>query len=372
MALGSLDRDKDAAEECENYLETWRKEYVPFPTFIEKGAEDGEYGLAVPPTSVDMDGCPDFYDRLDERAWKALDDEQRAEYEPDDADAQGRYVRKTKDGTRAYNPQFDRDKSGKPRKDDDKSFERDDEKSQEAHNRAVIRYLLQQEQGGVTVRVIPALDCAPYLTRGTKRGRWKLHALVERTLYYPEELLQNGYGWRGMGDRLLIPQGFDATRTTARTACGTCIRSIPCTWTPTTRTRFAGRSSPIRWAGNRPTTRSRAGRGQRPGVAIIDLYEQFGLQGPFWWYGGGMHTSDDDSDYYWEPYLWPFYETILTIEGITTSINAATAVQAFTGLFHRPDAALVGAEGVDPEALIDSETGELRKPRMPAPARLNR
>lgn len=371
VALGPLDRDRDAAEECENYMEEWRKTNVPFPTFVEKGAEDGEYGLVVLPTSVDMDGCPDFYDRLDERAWNALDDERKAEYEPDDGDARGRRVRKNPDGTRAYNPTFDRDKAGRPRKPDDKGFERDDERSQEAHKQAVLRYLLKQEQGGVTVRMIPALDCAPYLVRGTRRERWRLHALVERTLYYPEELLENGYGWRGMGDRLLIPQGFDATRTTGQNGMWYLYTLYTVYVDPDDPDKV--RRPIIAYSvGGQPTYHSQPRRGEDngQGVAVIDLYEQFGLQGPFWWYGGGMHTSDDDADHYWTPYLWPFLSTLTTIEGITTSINAATAVQAFTGLFHRPDAALVGAEGVDPEALIDSSTNELRKPRMPAPGEI--
>lgn len=362
-ALGLLDRDDDYAEQCEGYMEEWRKENVPFPTFIEKGAEDGEYGVVALPTSVDMAGCPEFYDRLDERAHAALSEEQQAEYEPDDADARGRYV-KMKDGQKQKNPIYDRDKSGKRRGKDDADFERDDDKSKEAHERAVQRYLLQQEQGGVTVRVIPALDCAPFLLRGTKRSRWKLHALVERTLYYPEELLANGYGWQGMGDRQLIPQGYDALRGTGQNG----MFYLYTLYLVHVDEDKIERPIVIYSVGGNPTYHETPGKGQESldgGVALIDLYEQFGLTGPLWGYFGGMHTSDDDADFYWEPYLWPFVETLIGIEGMTTAINAATAVSAFTGLFHRPDAALVGAEGVDPEALIDAATGELRKPTMP-------
>ena len=363
MALGLLDRDRDHAEQCENYLEEWRKENVPFPSFIEKGAEDGEYGVVCLPTAVDMAGCPDFYDRLDERAWAALDEEQRAEYEPDDADARGRYVR-VRDGKKAYNPTFDRDKSGKPKRADQQDFARDDDKSKEAHDQAVQRYLLKQEQGGVTTRLIPALDCAPFLTRGTKRGRWKVHALIERTLYYPEELLAQGMGWRGMGDRALIPQGFDATRQTGQQG----MWYLYTLYIVDVDKEQIQRPIVIYSVGGHPTYHETPRKGMESlegGVALIDLYEQYGLQGPFWGYFGGMHTSDDDADYYYEPYLWPFVSTILGIEGATTAINAATAVSAFTGYFHRPDAALVGAEGVDPEALLDADTGELRKPKMP-------
>lgn len=363
VPIGLLDRDDDNAEECENYLEEWRKDNVPHQTFIEKGTEDGEYGVVCIPTAVDMDGCPDFYDRLDERAWDALDDEQKAEYQPDEKQP-GKYAKLDGEGKRRHNPKYDRDARGKPKAKDAKDFTRDPDKSDEAHQKAVQRYLLKQEQGGVTTRVIPALDCAPFLVRGTKKDRWKLYALAERTLYYPEELIEQGYGWRGLGDRALIPQGFDATRTSGQNGMFY-LYTLYLVHTDKDKHR---RPIIISSVGGHPTYRETPRKGEEDldgGVTLIDLYEQYGLEGAYWWYGGGMHTSDDDADFYYEPYMWPFVETILGIEGTTTMINAATSVNSTGGHFYRPDAELVGAEGVDPEALVDGDTGELRKPIIP-------
>lgn len=367
VALGELDRDNDDAEACENYLEEWRKGWVPYQTFVEKAAEDGEFGVVVLPTAVDMEGAPDFYDRLDERAWEALDDERKAEYAPDETKP-GRYARRDERGDRLPNPAYDRDEKGRKRRPGDKGFKRDDDKSREAHQKALQRYLLKDPQGGVTVRVIPALDCAPFLTRGTKRDRWKLLALLERTLYYPEELLRQGYGWAGMGDRALVPQGFDATRTSGQDGMFYLYTLYMVNEEYDEEAKRVIRRPTIAYSvAGQPTYHEKPGKGQRngEGVAIIDLYEQFGLEGPFWWYGGGMHTSDDDSDFYWEPYLWPFAETIMGIEGMTTMANAATSTQGTPGFFYKPDPALVGGEGVDPEALLDAETGELLRPKIP-------
>lgn len=363
VAMGDLDRDSDYAEACENYLETWKRENVPHQTHVEKAAEDGEFGVTVVPTSVDMDGCEDFYDRLDQRAWDALDDEQKAEYQPDQ-DKPGRYTRMGADGKRAYNPKFDRDAKGKPKQPYAKDFKRDDDKSKEAHDKAVQRYLLKQEQGGVTCRVIPALDCAPYLTRGTKRERWKPIAICEKTLYYPEELIQAGYNCPLLGDAALIPQGHDPTRSTGQNGMFY-LYTIYLLHRGEDRIE---RTIIIRSVAGRPTSYRDPRKGEENlagGVTLTDLYEQFGLVGRYFAYFGGMHTSDDDPDFYWEPALWPVYETMLGIEGMITMVNAATAVNATGGHFHKPDAALVGGDGVDPDAFIESATGELRKPVIP-------
>lgn len=341
VATGDLARDGDNAEACASFMETWRKDAVPYQTCAEKFTEDGEGGIIILPSDVDMDGRPDFYDRIDQDAYDALDDEERAEYTPDEDDPKERYSKKNEDGSKkqAYG-------------------------SNEEHEAAVQRYLLQQEQGAVSVRFIPSGDCIPYLTRGTGRDRWATYAMLERTLYYPDELLQKGYGWRGMGDRLLIPQGFDATRSTGQNGMFY-LYTLYMVWIdpkdkkriPRPIVAYSVSGQPT-WTGDVPADQELPDSG----VAVLDLYESHGLTGPFWKYGGGLHTSDDNSDFYWEPYIWAFFETIFGIEGLSTMGAAATAVQAVTGYYHKPDAALLAMED---ESLIDAATGTLRVPEIP-------
>ena len=367
---GLLDRDKTYAEQLESYMETWREEYVPYQTSVEKCAEDGEHGGVVIPTDVDMEGCPDFYDRLDKLAYEALDDDRKAEYRQDEDDPKGRYARFDEAGAKKPNPAYDRDKAGRSRRPTDQTFERDDEKSREAHRKAVQRFLLKQDQGAVTVRIIPANDCVPYLTRGTKRDRWKLLALVERTLYYPEELLRKGYGWRGMGDAALIPQGFDATRASGQNGMWY-LYTLYTVWEDP-EDREKGRR-PIQRplilysVGGQPTYSEEPSSDREmpdSNVAVIDLYETHGLEGPFWWYGGGLHTSDDSPEFYWEPYLWPLAETFLSLEGKETMANAAVAVQSTPGYYHIPDPAMFGEGKLDADELIEDD-GAFRKPKIP-------
>lgn len=368
---GLLDRDKTYAEQLESYMETWREEYVPTQTSFEKCAEDGEHGGVILPTDVDMEGCPDFYDRLDDLAYEALDDERKAEYRQDEDDPKGRYARFDEDGAKKPNPTYDRDKDGRRRRPSDKDFERDDEKSKEAHQRAVRRYLLNQEQGACTVRIIPANDCVPFLVRGTKRDRWKLVALVERTLYYPEELLRKGYGWRGMGDSALIPQGFEATRGTGQNGMFY-LYTLYTTWVDPKDPKKIERPLIAYSVGGQPTWSEESDPDQKApdnGVSIIDLYETHGLTGAFWWYGGGLHTSDDDSDMYWEPYLWPLAETFMSLEGKETMANASVAVQSTQGSYHIPDPNMFGDGKLDADELQEDD-GSFRKPKIPEPGEI--
>ncbi len=363
-ALGFLDRDRDYAEEKEGYLEEWRKQSVPFPTFAGKATEDGEFALTILPSDVDMDGCPDFYDRLDENAYEALEDDQKDEYSPDETDRRKRYVKRDAEGRKTPARRWDRDRYGRRRGSDDRAFERDDDKSKAAHDEVVQRYLLKQEQGASTIRVIPALDCAPAFTRGTRRGRWNLHHLVTRELFYQEELPAT-FAWQGMGDQALIPQGYADDRTTGQHNQWY-LYTLYFPWKdPKTKIEHPIVAYSV---GGLPTWDTTSpDPPDAEAVAVLDLHKTHGLCGSFWGYFGGMHTEDDSPDWYWEPAIWPIVETITMQEGVDTSIASAVAVSAFTGHYSRANAAL--AE-LDPEAMVDAATGELRKTKIPAPGEI--
>jgi hypothetical protein len=141
-----------------------------------------------------------------------------------------RYVRLAgawSDGTpkEGRNPEYDRDASGRRRDDayysrakgpDRPTFKRDEDKSASAFDTAQRRY--RAAHLPVTALVLPALDVAPLLVRSKDGESWALKAMVTRQLLVREEAIAAGYRWAGMGDRLLIPQGYDANRTPASAA----------------------------------------------------------------------------------------------------------------------------------------------------------
>jgi len=362
--LGSLKRDRDYAEEKEAYLNEWRQQSVPTQTMVGKNVEDGEFGLVVLPAADDLDGMPDFYQHIEEDAYAALSDEAKRSYRRDDADRHGRYAKVDEQVRKQKNPAYDRG---------------DTQASQEAHDAAVRHYLLDKAPSNV--RIIPALDCAPFFVRGKGTRRWELAALIERTLYYAEELLEGEYGWQGMGNRKLIPLAYGANGETTKLTAGEVglggqfylyTAYLLC------KDRRNGCTRPViaYTVGGQGTWDSLSGSPDDPAsVGLIDLYAQYAkpdgtcpaLDGaPLWSYHGGFHTEDDDPDHYWQPALWPFYELILSLEGNATAVKAATAVNAFTGHVYRPDAQLAG---VADEAIIEQD-GELRVPRVPRPGEI--
>lgn len=360
-ALGFRDKDRDGAADCRAYLEEWRRRSVPYQRFIGKNVEDGQFAVAVWPAFADMDGQPDFFEMLDASAHDKLPADKKRGYKKLDGDRRGRYVKLDEDGNPKRNPKIDRGTR---------------EDSEKAHDEAVQRYLLGKRP--VNIRVIPALDCAPIFVRSAERDAWELAGLVERTLYWPQELIHNKYGWKGMGDRKLIPQAYGADGSSMRvlnaevgaggqfylyTAYLVCEtddgKRRPCIFST-----IGGTSTWNDVSGSADDNRS---------VTVLDLYEatkatkedgtECGLEGPLWSYHGGLHTEDDDPAYYWHPYISTFIPRIRAIEGNKTAINAATHVNSFTGHFQEADARFAATpEGID--AILDSQ-GDLRRPKVP-------
>lgn len=364
--LGFLKTDEDNAEEKEAYIEEWRisDNGPPVQAFFGKSVEDGEYARVRIPAHLDMDGCPDFFEMLDERAYVMLPEDEQKSYTRDEADRRGRYVKVDKDGTKRRNPDYDRGS---------------DASSKEAHDKAVQQYLLRQAASNG--RIIPALDCAPIFVRGRGRDRWELAALVERTLYYEEELLYQGkpgegYGWRGMGDRKLVPLAYNADGSAMRVTSGEVgVKDQIYVYTAyflATDEDGCRRPVIVSTVGGAATWDGLSGDEDDPeSVVLIDLYAQFAkedgscpaLEGrALWSYHFGLHTEDDDPDHYGQPHLWAVLDIIKTLEGNKTSINAATTINAFTGHYQIPDARLAEAA---PEAVLEADGNTLRRPKVP-------
>jgi hypothetical protein len=372
QAIGFTNAHTTFAEECEAYMEEYRQRSVPFQAFAGKGMEDGEYGRTTIPAPSDMEGIPDLFDKLTERAYTALKEAERSAYVKDEHDKRkgGRYVKvDKKSGAKQLNPQYERNAAGQSRAEHAKAKAKDEytpdkAKSEEAHADAVRRYLVHKDAS--TTRLIPAMDCVPYFVRGTGRERWKLAALVERVALDREDLLEADYGWVGMGDRLLLPRGYGGAKY-AGTKGGQvylytaylCSRDDD------------GHDRPlicytVGGAGTWTQDAIPDGPAQKDSLSIIDLYDEYGLQGPLWSYHGGLHTEDDETDFYYQPYLWAFVELILGIEGNKTSMNAANQSSSFTGHIYNPDAQLAA---VLEDAVVDSND-QLRVPKVPMPGEI--
>jgi hypothetical protein len=387
-ALGFLESDDKNKEQAEAYFREWARSPFGIPTqpMFGKGIEDGEGAYVVVPSADDLDGAPDFYEMCDEMAYERLDEDERASWKRDTIDRRGRYVKVDKDGSKQRAREF----VAEPEPDEDKqlsSQERKrkadarDQKSKDRHAEAVQLYLL--DKAASHVRLIPALDCAPGFVRGTGRDRWQLDYLVTRELFSVEELLEQKLGWRGMGDRKVLPMAYNADGSTMRVGKAdvgeggqfylyTAYLLCP---------DEDGHQRPMIFytVGGSSTNTDGLEPDDPQSVGVIDLYDRYArddgrcpsLDGVrLWGYFGGHHTEDDDPDWYYQPYLWGLKPLIDRIEGLLTAINAAAAQNAFTGHFSKPDAALAQVDGVA-ESFIEDD-GTLKRTRIPRPGEIER
>lgn len=362
----ALDHKKlsdDEAGDCERHMNEWCQQKLDQEEFGIKGVEDGEFGLTILPAKDDMGGRPDFYDRISEEVHKKLPHNDRKAYKKDDTDRRGRYVRMDDDGNKVPHPKWDRDKAGKKRpKDDDEGFRRDEVRSQEAHDAALDQYLLQHDAS--TVQLIPALDCAPIWGIGTGKERFSLQGLATRTLISIEEAMEMDLGWVGMGNRHMIPRGYRQNRSTGQNGDYYLYRLY------ITSKDEDGIEHPliIYCLGGYGTWSSTSGTANdKKSVAMIDLYKTHGLQGRFWGYYGGMRTGDDSPHHRYQPWMFPFIDSILSLEGGTTSLKATIGTMAYPWWSYKPDAKL---GELDDEALMEAgpnNTRSLRAPKLGKP-----
>lgn len=383
--LGFKPTDREYAEQCQSYLEEWRLRCVPAPSFVGKQVEDGEHALVVLPCDLDMDGCPDYYEYLDEAAHEKLSDDEKERYSQDDDDRRRRYVKRDRDGKRVPRAPYaslldesDDDKK-KPAPEREKARDARHKAARDAHDEDVMQYILRKQLDASAVRLIPALDCAPVFRRGKRRDRWELVALVERVLYEPWDLLdaKDGYRWQHLGDRKLIPlaYGSDGKQLGDGETGVNGQVYVYTAYLPVKDDEGRTRIKLCTTVGGAATWDSQSGRENDPdSVSVVDLYDEYGVEGeqgglwPFVTYHGGLHTEDDDPDQYWQPYLTALIDRIKAIEASAGALRAAVSLLAFTGHFYSPDPRWASTED-GMEAILDTE-GELRRPRMPGPGEI--
>lgn len=374
-SLGDLDRDDRYAEEYERYMQDWTEQNVPRKEFGVKGVEDGEYGVVILPTELDMDGEPDFYDRLDERAYKALDADKRGDYKKIAGDTKGRYGKHDASGNLLPSSKWGTNKAGQAYDEAKKSGKSDtwnaeQKKLHDAHDKARDRYLLKQD--AVNVRIIPALDCVAVWKRGSGKNRFELAGLIERSLISIEEAFEAEYGWLGLGNRLMTPRGFEESRSSnltdeyyLYTAYLTSKDKDKCEH-PLIISCLGMKGGGGVGTWSISPTYSSGTVGDKNSVTVIDLYKTHGLTGPFWGYFGGMATGDDSPHHRFQPWMFPFIDQVMAIEGTTTQARIAVSLNATTGYSYKPDAAL---GDVDDETIIETGINGKRRLRPPVLAK---
>lgn len=370
-ATGDTADDDTAAEWVAFYLNELKKRLFPFKATSGKGVEDGEYAVVVVPDAATLDGAPLYCDTVTAARYKTLKPAERKKYKPYGEPRKGadpkRYVKL--DGTwsdgkdkEARNPEYDRDERGRRRddryytrpKDGRKPppFKRDEDRSAAAFDEAQRRY--RAAHLPIAALVLPALDVAPIQVRSKDDSEWTLVSMVTRTRLKREEAIRQGYTWKGMGDRLLVPQGRDAQQ-------GAQHGMMDLLQMYTVEKDDDGVDHPLILScivGIDGQTR--AEDASQSNVHVLDLYDEWGICEPLWDYCGGMSTSDDDAAFAYEPWLWPFVNRILKIEGLETVTDMGMWENANTGYLQIP------SPEHDNDVLLDSAEN-LRVTKIPEP-----
>lgn len=370
-ATGDTADDDTNAEWGEFFLNELRTRRFPAKQCFGKGVEDGEYAFVVIPDAATMDGQPLYEDTITAARYKALKPAERKQYIPYGVNRTGaeprRYVKLAgawSDSTprEGRNPEYDRDASGRRRDDkyyaqskgtDRPSFKRDEDKSAAAFDEAQRRY--RAAHLPITAMVLPALDVAPILVRSKDGEHWALKAMVTRQLLAREEAISQGYRWRGMGDRLLIPQGFDANRMSGQRGMFYLYQMYMTEYDDDGRCHPLILSTVLGVNGQ-----TREADASESNVDVLDLWDEWGIDVPPWDYCGGMSTEDDDAAFAYEPWLFPFINRILKIEGVETVTDMAMWENANTGYLQEPNPQF------SDDVLLDSG-GNLRVTPIPDP-----
>lgn len=370
-AAGDAQADDDNAEWAEFYLNELRKRRFPAQQCFGKGVEDGEYAIAVVPDAATMDGQPLYADTITAARYTALAPAEREQYTPYGVNRKGtqprRYVKLAgawSDGTprEGRNPEYDRDAQGRRRDDrsyaqargaDRPRFKRDEGKSAAAFDEAQRRY--RAAHLPVTALVLPALDVAPLLVRSKDGEAWALKAMVTRQLLGREDAIKAGYRWAGMGDRLLLPLGYDAGRMSGQRGLFYLYQMYLEEYDDDGRCHPLILSTVVGINGQ-----TKGDDASQSNVDVLDLYDEWGIDIPLWDYCGGMALADDDPAFAYEPWLYPFINRIMKIEGVETVTDMAMWENANTGYLQEPNPQF------SDDVLLDSG-GNLRVTPIPDP-----
>jgi hypothetical protein len=311
VPMGTTDTATTDADNLELYANSIGALWIDWDTITSLAVQDGEFAVLVVPDTSQMDQVP-------------------------------QYLEEDTEGEAAPSATYARDSRGRPTDHPDYSGQRSERQSAKAHDDELLDW--QATHPPYTVRVVPATDCAPLLTRG-KHSRWQCEGLMIRTLFDVEDLIQRGYNWEGMDDRLLIPRSYDSEATYGQ--CGQ-IYLYESYIMMESDTPGDQKLHPaiVYSVGGKETWYADSGPEKK--AVVRDLHEEFGISEPVWGYFYGLHF-DDDPEYRGMPYMWPMVAAITNLESLLTAHNCHVWANDFGGHVFMPD------KDADPDSYIEGD-----------------
>lgn len=329
VRLDDTDEGVTDADMAEAYAEAVKQELVAFDPIIGKLVEDGEIAVVL---QYDLDyllATPAPADVMTQEEWTALSEKEQYDWTP---------IRYSKGRIeyRRYKSMYWRDRDGRSIADryyrdvqDDgmrRSFTRDPlqtRRAWKAHAKSIADGKIP-----IKVRLIPALDVAPLLVRGTGNRRWECRGMAIKSRFEESDLIAQGLWWNGARG-LMIQEGFGTDERNGR--------QVDLYEAHVYLTDDDGQPVPciVYCVDNQPTWCSDQNGDLTP--AVINLKEEYGLTelpANYFW---GTHTEDDSPDMYGFPVIYPLAATILNREGTRTAFQAHLRKYAFSKMAMIPD-----------------------------------
>ena len=360
--LDDSDEGMKKADMAEAFAESLKQEIIAFDAIIGKLVEDGEVAVVLQYELDYLLASPSPSDIKTAEEYEKLPKKEQEDWTE---------IRLSEDrrSYRRYKQEYWRDNVGRRSNDrmyrelqtdgTRRKFIRDPEQTRKAwksHQQAI-----SEGKVPVRVRLIPALDCAPLLIRGTKNRRWECRGVAIKSSFEESDLIAQGLWWTG-AQGMLTPLGFDTEQTNGRVVDlyeahvylqDEYGQMVPCV---------------VYSVDGRPTW-CKTDNGDLL-AAVINLKEEYGLDripANYFW---GAHTEDDNPDMYGFPVIEPLAYTILNREGTRTAFQTHLRKYAFSKLAVTPDpkidsAAYTNADGSLRDLDLDAEIVMLPGPVGP-------
>lgn len=351
--VGDSDRADRDVEAVTALAEAVKAELVDWDAIVGKDVEDGEWAVSI---EYDLDYLferPMPSEIISEDDWAKLPEAERADWHRCEL-SRGRVT------YRRYRRRYWRDAEG--RRPSDRYYQTVDpaiggkpafERNDLATRRAWREHMKALGEGVLPLRarLIPALDCAPLLIRGTRGGRrWETRGLAVRLRCTQSNLVAQGLRWDDMPG-LLLERGYDADESTRFVDIYEAHVYLadpeaeddepymqPCV---------------VYQIDGKATWRENPRTGQRE-PAVVNLWDEYGLDFLPVEYFHGCHSDDDEPGNYAYPLIHPLLSAILNHEGNRTAFQGHLRKHSFSKLATTP------SKDVLPQTYLNSD-GSIRE-----------